>query len=416
MSTLVALTVYRYTARRQISHFGIPMSQPYPPAYAPRPIKSSGHQQALKIILGVFALMIAALLGLIVLLLIGSETGLIELIIGMICATLPVPIYIVLLLWIDRYESEPLWMLATAFLWGALVAVFIAIILNTINGAIVTAATNSAQIGENFGAVISAPIVEESAKAFILLVLFLGKRDEFDGIIDGIVYAGMVGLGFAMTENILYYGRAVQGGAGSLTFIFILRGMAAPFSHPLFTSMTGIGLGWSRQSNNGFIKVVMPVLGFMLAILLHATWNGTATFGGAVGFFAGYFLIMGPAFIITLMVIFFSLRREGRIVSQFLYPDYQRGFIGPVEYQKLSTIRGRMGMSWNAMMAAGFSGWRAQMRYNQICSELAFHRCRVARGFVRDANSAQERESDYLHTLQELRQKCGPSPPPGWSA
>jgi len=53
----------------------------------------------------------------------------------MICATLPVPIYIMLLLWIDRYESEPLWMLTTAFLWGALVAVFIAIILNTINGA-----------------------------------------------------------------------------------------------------------------------------------------------------------------------------------------------------------------------------------------------------------------------------------------
>jgi RsiW-degrading membrane proteinase PrsW (M82 family) len=358
--------------------------------------------------------MIASLLGLIVLLLIGSETGLVELVIGMICATLPVPIYIMLLLWIDRYESEPLWMLATAFLWGALVAVFIAMILNTINGAIVTAVTQSVQIGENFGAVISAPIVEESAKAFILFVLFLWKRDEFDGIIDGIVYAGMVGLGFAMTENILYYGRAVQGGAGSLTFIFILRGMAAPFSHPLFTSMTGIGLGWSRQSNNGFIKVVMPVLGFMLAILLHATWNGTATFGGAAGFFAGYFLIMGPAFIITLMVIFFSLRREGRVVSQFLYPDYQRGFIDPIEYQKLSTIRGRMGMSWKAMMTGGFSCWRAQMRYNQTASELAFHRSRVARGFVRDANSAQERENDYLYTLQELRRKRGPSPQPGW--
>jgi len=60
-----------------------------------------------------------------------------------------------------------------------------------------------------FGAVISAPIVEESAKAFILFVLFFWKKDEFDGIVDGIVYAGMVGLGFAMTENILYYGRAV---------------------------------------------------------------------------------------------------------------------------------------------------------------------------------------------------------------
>ena len=377
----------------------------------PRVVRSSGHQSAAKIILAVFALMVAALLGLIVLLLIGSETGPIELIIGMICAMLPVPIYIMLLLWIDRYESEPLWMLTTTFLWGALVAVFIAIILNTVNGAIITAVTNSAQIGEHFGAVISAPIVEESAKAFILLVLFFWKTDEFDGIVDGIVYAGMVGLGFAMTENILYYGRAVQGGAGSLTFIFILRGMAAPFSHPLFTSMTGIGLGWSRQSNNGFVKVVAPVLGFMFAILLHGTWNATATYGGAAGFFAGYFLIMGPTFIITLMVIFFSLRREGRIVRQFLYPDYQRGFFDALEYEKLSTIRGRMGMSWNAMMTNGFSGWRARRRYNQIASELAFHRSRVARGFARDQNSAQQRENDYLYSLHELRQKLGMAPP-----
>jgi len=368
----------------------------------------SGHQNALKIILAVFAIMIAALLGLIVLLLIGSETGLVELIIGFVCATIPVPIYIMLLLWIDRYESEPLWMLATAFFWGALVAVFIAIILNTINGAIVAAATNNAQIGENFGAVISAPIVEEGSKAFILLVLFFWKKDEFDGIVDGIVYAGMVGLGFAMTENILYYGRAVQGGAGALTFIFILRGMAAPFSHPLFTSMTGIGLGWSRQSNNVFVKIVMPVLGFMLAVMLHATWNGTATYGGAAGFFAGYFLIMGPAFIVTLMVIFFSLRREGSIVRQFLYPDYQRGFFDVQEYEKLCTIRGRMGMSWNAMTTRGFSGWRTRMRCNQMASELAFHRSRVARGFVRNPQTAQERENAYLYTLHELRQKLNP--------
>ena len=369
----------------------------------------SGHQSVLKILVAVVFIMVAAAAGLLTLLLIGLETGPVQFITGFICATLPVPIYIMLLLWIDRYESEPLWMLATTFFWGALVAVCIALILNTINGFIVTAATNSAQIGENFGAVVSAPIVEEGSKAFILVVLFLWKKDEFDGIVDGIVYAGMVGLGFAMTENILYYGRAVQGGAGALTFIFILRGMAAPFSHPLFTSMTGIGLGWSRQSNNGFVKVVMPVLGFMLAVFLHATWNGTATYGGALGFFAGYFLIMGPTFIITLMVIFFSLRREGRIVRQFLYPDYQRGFFDAQEYEKLCTIRGRLGMSWNAMTTKGFSGWRTRKRCNQMASELAFHRSRVARGFVRDPQIAQERENAYLYTLQELRRTFDPA-------
>ena len=370
-------------------------------------IRSSGHQSVFKIILAVFASMVAALLGLIVLLLIGAETGLVQLVIGLICATLPVPIYVMLLLWIDRYESEPLWMLATAFVWGALVAVFIAFVFNTGISVFAAVATHSQQIGENIGAVISAPIVEESAKACILLIFFLWKRDEFDGILDGIVYAGMVGLGFAMTENILYYGRALQGGLGGLTVVFIIRGMAAPFSHPLFTSMTGIGLGWARQSNNGFIKVTMPVLGFMLAILMHATWNGTATYGGTAGFIAAYFLIMGPAFIVTLMVIFFSWRREGRIVRQFLYTDYQNGFFDGQEYEKLCSIRGRMGLSWNALTTQGLSNWRARMRCNQMASELAFHRSRVARGIGRDLNSAQERENAYLYTLQELRQKLG---------
>src|SRR5262245_19298008 len=124
---------------------------PNPPGFPMRPARRrSGHGNALKIVFGVFALMVALLLGLIVLLLIGSETGLVQMIIGLVVASLPVPVYVMLLLWIDRYESEPLWMLATAFLWGALVAVFIAIILNTINGAIVTAATRNEEIGQNF--------------------------------------------------------------------------------------------------------------------------------------------------------------------------------------------------------------------------------------------------------------------------
>lgn len=388
------------------------VNQPYIPGtpnVPPVMIRSSGHQNVFKIILAIVAIMIAALLGLVVLLLIGAETGLVGMIIGLICATLPVPIYLMLLLWIDRYESEPLWMLATCFFWGALVAVFVAIILNTVAQIVSGAATNSAEVGQIVGAVISAPIVEESAKAFILLVFFFWKRDEFDGIVDGIVYAGMAGLGFAMTENILYYGRAVQEGAETLTVVLILRGMAAPFSHPLFTSMTGIGLGWAHQSDNVFIKLTMPVLGFMLAILMHATWNGSAVFGGAVGFFVAYFIIMGPAFIVTLMVIFFALRREGRIVRQFLYPEYQRGIVDPHEYEKLCSVRGRMGMSWNAFWSHGFSNWRTQKRCNQIASELAFHRSRMARGLVRNPQSAQEREHVYLQTLQQLRQQLAAS-------
>src|SRR5947209_8238527 len=150
---------------------------PASPVYA-GPVQTSGHTSAIKIILAIVAAMVACLLGLIVLLLIGSMTGPVGMMIGLTCATLPVPIYVMLLLWIDRYEAEPMWMLATAFFWGALVAVFIAFILNTANELIVTAATNNVRVGENFGAVISAPIVEESAKALILLILFFWRSEE----------------------------------------------------------------------------------------------------------------------------------------------------------------------------------------------------------------------------------------------
>lgn len=347
--------------------------------------------------------MFALLLALIVLFLIGAETGPVELIIGMVCAILPVPIYVMLLLWIDRYESEPLWMLATAFFWGALVACFIALILNTTVEEVTKAATHSKEIANSVGLVVSAPIVEESAKALILVIFFFWKKDEFDGVVDGIVYAGLSGLGFAMTENILYYGHAIQRGPEVLTAVFILRGLAAPFSHPLFTSMTGIGLGWSRQTRNRFIKVAMPIFGLILAMLMHATWNGSGFFGEGVGFFIIYFMVMGPAFVIILMVIHFSLRREGRIVQEFLYPDYQTGFFDQREYERLCTIRGRMGMSMNALWSQGVGGWRLRMRCNQLASDLAFHRSRIARGIGRDPKAAQDREADYRYTLQHLR-------------
>src|SRR6267142_1792632 len=112
-------------------------------------IRSSGHQSAFKIILAVFAVMVVAVLGLLVLLLIGAETGPVELVIGLICACLPVPVYVMLLLWIDRYESEPLWMLATTFIWGAVVAVLIAFICNTSIQIMAAVATHNPRIGHN---------------------------------------------------------------------------------------------------------------------------------------------------------------------------------------------------------------------------------------------------------------------------
>jgi RsiW-degrading membrane proteinase PrsW (M82 family) len=373
-----------------------------PAGYAPAiAIKSSAGKGAIKIVAAVIGALGALLLGLIVLLLIGVETGPVAFLIGLVSATLPVPIYLVLVLWIDRYEAEPFWMLATAFFWGALVAVFFAFLINTVSGTAVALMTHSMRAGRTFGAVISAPIVEETAKALIIFIFFFWKKDEFDGVIDGIVYAAMVGLGFAMTENIQYYGKAVmEGGGGGLTLVLILRGALAPFSHPMFTSLTGIGLGLARQSRSTAIKWIAPPLGLMAAISMHSIWNGSGILFGGGAFILTYILIMIPAFFIMLVVIILALRREGQIVREFLIPEYQGGLLTPQEYNQLGSISGRMGASFNALSRGGFGHWQTARQLNQRASELAFHRSRVARGIT--AADAREREAAHRQALEDM--------------
>ena len=62
-----------------------------------------------------------------------------------------------------------------------------------------------AAVGQLYGGSLSAPFVEEIVKAAVLYAIYRWRRHEFDGVLDGIVYAGMVGLGFAFTETVLYY-------------------------------------------------------------------------------------------------------------------------------------------------------------------------------------------------------------------
>ncbi len=382
------------------------MSFPEPPqsaAQAPTIIIATPPRiSAIKVVLAVLAALIALFLGLLVLIVIGIETGPVGLMLGFVTAIIPVPIYIVLVLWIDRYEAEPAWMLATAFFWGALIATFFAFLLNTTSQGIVGTVTN-ANAGKAFAAVISAPIVEEIGKALILFIFFFVKKDEFDGVVDGIVYASMTALGFAMTENILYYGKAVaEGGGAALTLLLVIRGFFAPFSHPLFTSLTGIGLGLARQSTNLAVKVITPIVGLLMAIFMHSIWNGSAVFGGGPVFVLTYIVVMVPAFVIMLVVIALALRREGQVVREFLVVDLERGLLTRTEYDELGSIVSRMGSSYRAFSRTGVKGWRARKRFNQLASELAFHRSRVARGVYSAGQDVSAQEAAYLQALQQL--------------
>jgi protease PrsW len=357
-------------------------------------------------------LSVAAVVGLVlasaILLLIGLQTGPGPLLVGFTLATLPVPVYLALVLWLDRYEAEPPALLALSFLWGAIIAVAIAIVFNTLGQVAVTALVSEAA-GNLSGSVVFAPVVEETAKALVLFGLYLWRRDEFDGVIDGVIYAAMVGLGFAMTENIQYYGgAALEGGIeGSLT-LFVLRGGMAPYSHPLFTSMTGIGLGLAAGHVHGRAqKLLLPAAGLAAAVLLHALWNLSASIH-PISYLLVYFCVMVPVFVAVLVAVFFGLRREGRIVREQLACDLRAGHWTAEEFERLCSVRGRLGASLRALTRGGVGTWRAQRRLHKTASELAFHRSRVARGVRQAGDADAEREQDYGRELRQLRSRLGP--------
>ena len=354
--------------------------------------------------LGAAAVLLALLTGLCTLWLIGYETGAVPFLAGLIAAALPVPVYVTLVLWLDRYEPEPPWMLAAAFFWGALVAVFFAIIINSLGVAVVALLAGDST-AESYGMVVSAPVVEETAKALVLFVLFFWRRDEFDGVTDGVIYAAMVGLGFAMTENVKYYGMAVA--EDNALGVFIVRGIFSPFAHPLFTGMTGVGLGLAAQTLKGWVKAVAPAFGFAAAVVLHAAWNASARLTSAYddGAFVllTYFLLMVPTFFGMLLVIFLSLRREGRVLREHLRPDVLRGLITEAEYRCLCSVTGRAGATYRALARGGYAHWRARARFNRAASELAFHRSRVARGIRTRSAAPHDVEADYVQQLYRLR-------------
>ena len=93
------------------------------------------------------------------------------------------------------------------------------------------------------------------------------------------------------------------------------------------------------------------------------------------------------------------------MVRQFLVSDLERGLLTNEEYNQLCTVRGRMGSSFDALSRGGIDGWRARMRFNQMASELAFHRNRASRDVSSANQAALERENAYIQALQDLLQK-----------
>ena len=337
------------------------------------------------------------LIGIALFLIIGGEIGLGGVLVGLGFAVIPVLPALAIMLWVDRYEPEPTSLLVFCLAWGTTVAALISVALNSASLRLIDA---GGKAGVEVSAVFVAPWVEEGAKGAVILLIMLLRRREFDGIVDGIVFAGLVGLGFAFMENILYFGRAYvegldeSGPAGALaatSVVFIIRGIAAPFAHPLFTAATGIGLGIAATANRPRLRVVAPLVGYLIAVLLHGLWNGAAV-SGFRGFVLAYFLIMVPAFAGLVVLVLWARRREGRIVAANL-PDYvAAGWLSPAEANALASLSARRYAEVWARRHKGKPGRAAVRRFEDTATELAFLRERMKRGTAGVEATRTERE------------------------
>lgn len=339
--------------------------------------------------------------GLLALAAIGLDTGVGGLIAGMLMAAIPVPFYIALALWIDRFEPESPRTLAVAFVWGASIAIFFALVFNSVHEQMLIAVAGDAD-ASTITTVLSAPIVEELAKGLALLLLFVWKRDEFDNVTDGIIYATMVGLGFAMSENVQYYGQAFAGGGGAAAGVFVLRGIMGPFAHPLYTSMTGIGFGIARETDRVWVRVLAPLAGLGGAIVLHAIWNATAILG--LVFFTAYVFVMIPAVVAVFVIAWFSLRREAKLIRTHLASVIASGVLSDDDVVVVTSVRRRFAASANALFEGGYRKWIERRRFHALATELAFHAWRTSR----DAESdAEQIRAELVDAVRASRARLG---------
>jgi hypothetical protein len=245
----------------------------------------------------------------------------------------------------------------------------------------------SPEAAETIAGVVIAPIVEESAKAIALFLIFFLWRQEIDSLLDGIIYGAMVGMGFALVENIYYfYTVSVESGLDGWNALVIVRALIFGLNHALFTAMTGLGLAVSRLSPNRMVRWLAPFLGLATAIALHAVHNLAVTVQLPGAFLVALLFDWGGV-ALTAFIILGALVQERRWMKTYLADEVSRGTLSAEEYElcRSSVQRGRY--RFGRLVSDGPKAYRRQGKLYQRYSELAYQKHHQA--LFKDARSAE---------------------------
>ncbi len=306
---------------------------------------------------------------------------------SIILGFLPMLLFASIVYWIDRYEKEPKLLLGVVFTWGAILAAGAAFFINSTVGAGIYLFTHSETLTDLTTGTLIAPVVEECLKGFAVLIIFLVFRQEFDSILDGIIYASVTALGFAATENVYYiyqYGYHTNGPVG-LLIMFLIRVLLVGWQHPFYTSFTGIGLAIARLSPRKWVKIIAPLTGLSAAILTHSLHNMVASIlPGLTGLATGT-LFDWTGWIIMFIFILWALRREQRWIINQLREEVSLKLISQEQYR----IACSAWLQSLTRIKAIFNGqYRTTNRFYQLAAELAYKKEQMATLGEENGNTA----------------------------
>ncbi len=289
---------------------------------------------------------------------------------SILAAAIPTLIYVLLIYWIDRYEKEPLWLLASAFFWGAVPSILLAFVLNAVLSTPFYWFANEGA-ADTLSASLVAPPVEETLKGLALLAILLLWRHEIDSPLDGIIYGAMVGMGFAMVENVYYFVTVYnEGGLEAWGMNVFLRGAVFGLNHAMFSSMTGLGIALARMSPNMLRRFMAPFLGWSMAVFMHFFHNLTVSTGNLlciIGLFSDW-----GGVLLTLGIAVWALLQERSWLKQYLVEEVGAQTLTLSQYENASSGRKRSKHLLSVLTSRGVKAYRQTRRFYLGCSELAY--------------------------------------------
>jgi len=282
--------------------------------------------------------------------------------ISLIAAFVPMVCYMIAIWLLDRYDREPVWLVALNFIWGAVGAIVIGFLASQFFERSFSGVVFSAENKNFVGSILTAPLIEEIAKGVFLLFVTAPLKD-FDNMTDGVVYGAAIGLGFGMTENFLYFLNV--GTMQEWIVLVPVRSILSAVMHACSTAAFGAFIGYSKFQSKNKKYFVVPA-GLLVAMLIHFIWNFSVTYG------SGRLTLVGVVFIFVAVIIMFalfesSLSVESKLIKKELTDESNLGLI-PTEhlnYLPYTHLRNK-------------KGWLPenvdQGRYLKVATTLAFRK------------------------------------------